>query len=135
MAFMVWSSELELGLELIDTQHHWLVDTTNALYDELSKGEPEAAMVGQLLEGLVDYTMNHFIAEEDLFQRYGYPESEAHHAEHNTFTAHAYDLLARHEKGEKVGIEVLDFLKSWLINHILKSDRAYAPFLLEKGVK
>lgn len=135
MTFMVWSKELELGFQLIDTQHRWLVETTNALHDELSKGEPEPAMVGQLLEGLVDYTMNHFIAEEELFQRHGYPETDAHREEHNRFTATAYSLLERHERGEKVGIAVLDFLKQWLLNHILVSDRAYAPFLVAKGVK
>ena len=33
-----------------------------------------------------------------------------------------------------VNVEVLDFLKEWLTYHILISDKAFAPFLIEKGV-
>jgi hemerythrin len=38
---MEWSPNLELGLEEIDRQHRWLVEATNALYDELQKGDPK----------------------------------------------------------------------------------------------
>jgi hemerythrin len=34
-----------------------------------------------------------------------------------------------------LGREVLDFLKHWLLYHILKSDKAYAPYLKKHGVR
>ena len=34
-----------------------------------------------------------------------------------------------------LGAPVLTFLSNWLVNHILKQDMAYKPFLAAKGVK
>lgn len=129
MPFMPWTPELELGLAAIDDQHRQLVAMTNALHDELSRAAPGRDAVGRILEGLVDYTHNHFIVEEVLFQRHGYPETPAHQAEHNGFTAKATDLLMRFEDGEEVSAEAMTFLKDWLVHHICKVDRAYLPFL------
>lgn len=134
MAFMPWTSELELGLAEIDRQHHWLVDQTNALHDELSQPAPRREVIGQIFEGLVDYTHNHFIVEEVLFQQHGYPETPGHKDEHDGFTGKAMDLLMRFEDGEEVTLEALEFLKEWLVHHICQVDRAYVPFFKAKGV-
>ncbi len=135
MSFMPWTDDFALGIESIDQQHHWLVDATNRLHAEISKPEPQRAVLGEILEGLVDYTMNHFVLEEDLFARLGYSETAAHKAEHDAFTATAMDLLLRFEGGENIGAPMLDFLKEWLQHHILIVDRAYAPFLIAAGVR
>lgn len=131
MPFMPWTPELELGLPEIDDQHRQLVAMTNALHDELSSAAPRRDAVGQILEGLVDYTHNHFIVEEVLFQQHDYPETPAHKAEHDGFTRKAMDLLMRFDEGQEVTLEALDFLKRWLVHHICKVDRAYLPFLRE----
>ena len=128
MPFMPWTAELELGQPEIDDQHRQLVALTNALHDELSAASPRRSDVGEILEGLVDYTHNHFIVEEVLFQQHNYPETPAHQAQHNRFTGTAMDLLMRFEDGEEVSIEALEFLKDWLVHHICKVDRAYLPF-------
>lgn len=129
MTFMPWSSALMLGIPRVDEQHRVLVDLINTLYDELSNPIPERAVVGEVLEGLVDYTHNHFIEEEVMFQRYGYPQTPEHTAEHGQFTAKAMDWLVRFEDGEEVDMQAMEFLKSWLLHHILEEDRAYVPFL------
>ncbi len=129
MGFMQWSDEFAFGLEGIDGQHQWLFSATNALHDALSAAEPDRAVIGELIEGLVDYTMNHFVAEEELFQRYGYPETAAHKAEHDRFTASAFELLTKFEAGEPLPLDTMDFLKNWLTHHIQKVDRAYVPFM------
>jgi len=134
MSFLPWTDALRLGIDSIDLQHRWLVDTTNALHDEMHAAAPDRTVIGQIIEGLVDYTMNHFIHEEELFHRFGYPETPEHEAEHNGFTRQAVELLTQFEAGHSVGGETLDFLKSWLLHHILKVDRAYAPFLLAQGL-
>jgi len=134
MPFMPWSDAFVLGIDSIDTQHHWLVDAINRLYDEIESRNPDRAVVKEILEGLMDYTVNHFIVEEDLFNRFGYPEEKAHRARHDEFARHALGLLLKFEKGESVSEEMLSFLQSWLIKHILKEDRAYVHFLKEKGV-
>lgn len=134
MTFMPWTDELLVGIRQIDEQHHWLVDKTNQLHDELNKPQPDNAVISEIIEGLVDYTMNHFIVEEELFQRFGYPETPAHKKEHDKFTTKAMELLQKHEGGTVVSNETLEFLKDWLIHHIMKVDKAYTPFLKERGI-
>lgn len=135
MSFMPWTDAMVLGIDSIDDQHHWLVDAINTLYDELNgPGGPCRDVIGHILESLMDYTMNHFLLEEELFQRFGYPETVAHKTEHDGFTHKAMGLLTRFEGGDSVNAEVLDFLKDWLTQHILKVDRAYIPFLKAQGV-
>ena len=134
MTFMPWSSELEVGIPLIDEQHRWLVDRTNQLYDSLAGSEQDSAEISEVLEGLMDYTMNHFIAEEEIFLRLGYPETAAHKAQHDQFTAQIMDLLRRHDSGERSGSETLDLLADWLVHHILKVDKAYVAFFRDNGV-
>lgn len=129
MTFMPWSSALMLGIPTIDAQHHVLVQLVNTLHSELSNPIPERTVIAQVLEGLVDYTHNHFIEEEVMFQRFGYPQTEAHTAEHAQFTAQVMDWLMRFEDGEDVDMEALHLLKQWLVHHILEEDRAYVPFL------
>ena len=135
MAFMEWSTELELGFEEIDRQHRWLLDATNALHDEIQKGNPDRERLNLLIGGLAIYARNHFAAEERLFKRYQYPQGEAHHQEHANFTAVVRDWKLRQDTGETLGQEVLGFLRDWLLHHILKSDKAYVPFLKQHGVK
>ena len=135
MPFMPWSDAFILGIDSIDKQHRWLVDTTNRLYDEIESHNPERDVLKEILEGLVDYTVNHFIVEEDLFNRYAYPQEAEHRTRHDEFARHALELLLRFEKGESVSNEMMEFLQSWLINHILKEDKTYVPFLKSKGIK
>lgn len=129
MTFIAWSSALMLGIPTIDAQHQVLVELINTLHHELGQPIPDRAALAEVLEGLVDYTHNHFIEEEVMFQRYSYPQTEAHTAEHSQFTAKAMDWLVRFEDGEDIKLETLDFLKAWLLHHILEEDRAYVPFL------
>ena len=131
--FMQWSDELSLGMEAVDDQHRWLFDTTNRLYDELSKGEMARADIGQIVESLVDYVINHFVAEEVLFERYMYPGAEEHQMQHDALIAKAMTMLQSFEAGADVGRETLELLKNWLTGHIMQSDRLYADFIREQS--
>lgn len=135
MAFMEWSDALVLGIAEIDNQHHWLVDATNALHDEINNGHADREKMARLLEGLVDYTLIHFVTEELLFQAHAYPEEEAHHLEHQAFVSMVRQWQLRYAEGEELGSEILAFLKRWLVQHILISDKAYVPHLKACGVK
>ncbi|MFO7530165.1 MAG: bacteriohemerythrin [Marinobacter sp.] len=133
MTFWPWSKELEVGIGEIDEQHKWLVDLTNQLHDELDRGADQEK-TSEILESLMDYTMNHFIVEEDLFLRLGYPETDAHKAEHNKFTGQIMGLIERHDNGYSAGGETLELLKDWLTHHILKVDKAYVEHFRAHGV-
>lgn len=132
--FMKWTVDLELGLEIIDRQHRWLVSATNALYHEMHRDPREYERLDMLIRGLLLYVRQHFAVEERLFKRYGYPQTEAHLKEHEHFTVAVEEWKSRHQAGEALSLEILGFLKHWLLYHILRSDKAYAPFLKEQGL-
>lgn len=134
MALMPWTDELLIGISKIDGQHRWLVDKINALHDELTRPASDRKVVGEILEALVDYTMNHFILEEEMFERYTYPQTDAHKAEHNALTAKIIALLDKFLAGAaEIGDDTMALLKDWLTHHIMVVDKAYAPFLKSKG--
>ena len=131
--FMAWDNSLATGIELIDSQHQWLFKATNDLYDAvMSQHGIERDTMAQLLEGLVDYTINHFILEESMFQQYGYQDALAHKTEHDAFTARIVRLLQEFEGGADIGMDVLELLKNWLVNHIMSTDMRYVPSLRDK---
>lgn len=132
MTFMLWSDDFSVEISEIDEQHKWLFGATNRLHDETTKEVHSRKVIGEIIEGLMDYTINHFIMEEELFQRYAYPQAQAHKALHDKFTASIMHTLTEFENGADVEAEVLDTLKNWLVQHILKTDTAYVPFLKEK---
>lgn len=129
MAFIPWTSALKLGVPALDQQHRVLVDLINALHTAISDATGSRSAIADVLEGLLEYTHNHFIVEEVLFQKYGYPEASKHLSEHSDFTGKIMGWLTRFEGGEDVNLEVMDFLKNWLVHHICEEDRAYLPFM------
>lgn len=118
-----WSEEYELGIECIDEQHKALVQLINDLGASLSANDKAAQH--EVLMGLVDYTMNHFIFEEDMFGQTGYVEAPGHKEEHGRFTETIINALGEFEGGKELGGEMLPFLTDWLLHHILKVDKAY----------
>ncbi len=89
MAFMPWTDAFLTGFRIIDIQHRWLVDATNRWYDEASQPEPDPQVIGEVLDGLMDYADNHFRVENGMLNRPGYPGSEGHIAEHANFAVQA----------------------------------------------
>jgi hemerythrin-like metal-binding protein len=92
--------------------------------------------LGGLLEGLVAYTVQHFAYEERLFAEHGYPLAAAHAEEHKRLVAQVSEFKKKYDAGQgHINVQLMKFLKDWLIKHILGSDKQYANHLLERGVK
>ena len=134
MALMEWSDKFSVGINSIDTQHKQLIALINRLFDALSTGKGDKALAPILTE-LIVYTKTHFAYEERLFTQHGYPELHQHKAEHDKLAAQVLDIQKQMQEG-KVGLSVstMSFLKEWLSNHIVGTDKKYGPFLSGKGV-
>jgi len=123
-----------LGITLIDDQHKRLVDIINKLFNALLLGKADNT-VPETLKELIDYTNYHFKAEEDLFHIYYYPKTNEHEFEHNQFLTKMYELMEKSKTNVNVvSFELMQYLKDWLLNHILVSDRKYVPFMKAKGL-
>ena len=133
MSLIQWNDELSVGIQSIDEQHKKLLDMINALNDALEAGKSEE-ILEKIFADLTDYTVKHFGYEEELFAKYGYAEEQAHKNEHAELIQQVQELQQKRAAGDfMISVEVLVFLKSFLLNHIMKTDKAYAPFLIEKG--
>lgn len=134
MALFVWSDRYSVNINEIDNQHKKLVDLLNSLHDSMKAGRGNEVL-GKTLTELIQYVGTHFATEEKLFRTYGYPEYSAHKAEHDKLTQKAIELQKNFQQGAPVlTVEVLGFLKDWLQNHILGTDKKYSQFLNSKGV-
>ena len=107
----------------------------NDLYDAMQAGHAKDSL-GRILDELVKYTKVHFAREEKFFAETGYPASAAHKQEHDALTAQVLDVQKKYMGGATatLSIDVLRFLKGWLINHIQVNDQKYRAHLNGKGI-
>jgi hemerythrin len=135
MELFTWDESFSVGIGEIDDQHKKLIRIINDLHravKEHKAGEVMHEIVGRM----VDYTVFHFQTEEKYLERHAYPDLHAHMNAHAVFIEKARDLQKRASEGRLiVSIEVMNFLKDWLMSHILDADRKYSPFLRERGMK
>jgi hemerythrin len=135
MALMIWTDSLSVGVQSIDDQHTVLIETLNNLHDAMLKGQARA-VAGKLLHTLVDYTCEHFAAEEAMMEAAKYPALPIHRIKHKELTKQVGEYVARYESGDvTLSVQLLDFLSSWLTTHIQGEDQQYGPWMNEHGVR
>ncbi len=134
MALMTWNESLSVNVKEFDEQHKKLVGMLNDLHDAMKQGKG-SDVTGQVLSGLIQYVASHFAAEEKLMQANAYPEYLKHKKEHDALTKQAVDLQKQFQEAKPVlTVELMKFLKDWLSNHILGTDKKYGPYFNGKGI-
>ena len=130
-----WDESLSVGIGSIDEQHKRLVTMINDLFSAVRTGQGRNR-TSKILDDLVAYTKEHFGYEERLFTEHGYAETDQHKQAHKKLVDQVLDFHRRFKSGQAdVDTDLLLFLKDWLINHIMKTDKRYSAFLKEKGVR
>jgi len=133
--FVTWNDSLTIGVQEIDAQHKNLVSVLNQLHLAMSQGHGKDVM-GTTLNSLVSYTRAHFAAEERIMRQNGYPDIAAHKKEHEALTEKVLTFQHDFDAGRVgMGVDVMQFLGTWLKEHIRGSDRKYVPFLHAHGVR
>lgn len=121
-----WDGTLELGIGEIDEHHHKLLEILNQCYQALMLNN-HTRQLEEIVKELQDYAQYHFGAEEKIMSEAGYPAAAAHLEAHRQFAASIALFGQRARAGESfVAMEVLTFLKEWLVAHIQSTDRALA---------
>jgi hemerythrin len=135
MPLMTWTEKMSVGVKQLDDDHKKLVDMVNQLYDGISTGKGKEAL-GPILDELINYTKIHFGREEALFAKTGYPVAADHKKEHDALTKQVLDVQAKFKNGASaiLSLEVMNFLKNWLVGHIQGCDQKYGPHLNAKGI-
>lgn len=134
MAFFEWTEDYSVDIVEIDQQHKRLVKLISELFEAMRAGKGKDVLE-KVLAGLIDYTKTHFGAEERLMSTHDYPRYRSHKNGHDELTKKVLDFEARF-RGDEFGvvIQLAEFLKDWLGEHILGTDKQYASFLNAKGV-
>ena len=134
MALLNWQSNFTVNVCEIDKQHQKLVEMINNLHDGMKAGKGKEVL-GDILANLVKYTEFHFKYEEKLFEQYVYPEALAHKRQHSDLVDQVQNYKKSFESGETVlSMEIMSFLKVWLMDHIVGSDKKYSSFFNSRGV-
>jgi hemerythrin len=136
MALMEWNDRLSVGVQMIDTDHKHLVSLVNELHDAV-KAARGKEVLGHVLDGLITYTKTHFAREESEMARSNYPQADAHRKEHTDLARQVLDVQAKYKAGNSavLSMEVMSFLRDWLLKHIQGSDRALGTYLQAQKTK
>jgi hemerythrin-like metal-binding protein len=135
MPLVVWTDKLSVGVKSIDDQHTVLFETINDLHAAMLNGQ-SGSVVGTLLHTLVDYTREHFTAEEAMMELAKYPSLAVHRIKHKDLTKQVDEYVTRYERGDiTLSIQLSEFLSDWLTKHIQSTDQEYGPWLNDHGVR
>lgn len=135
MSFFTWEDRYSVNIAAMDEQHKRLVKMLNDLFEAMLSGKGRE-VVGKVLTDLVNYTKVHFSAEEELMRKNGYPDLLSHKKEHDALAKKAVELDQKFRTTKmSLTVETGNFLKDWLTNHILYTDKKYGQYLNAKGIR
>ena len=120
----VWKEAFSLGIPELDAEHHAFLDLINAVSEAVDRGDGEA--VQGALSSLRTYADIHFAHEEQFLKAAACPELPRQQSEHAEYVR---QLIELQRGGEHCSQASLEFARSWLIEHILDSDKRCAAWL------
>lgn len=129
-----WEDSYSVKVAALDNQHKKLFDLVSELHIAMSEGHGND-VAGDVLRRLIDYTVQHFSAEEMLMELHNFPGLVAHRAEHKALTDKVLAFKKEFDAGTSyVTVQLMTFLQQWLKNHIQTVDQRYGDFLNSHGV-
>lgn len=134
MEHVAWNPTMSVGVEILDDDHKKLIGMLTVLLEDGVASKNRDDLV-QLLNGLLEYTSVHFAREEDLMDRQGYPDLDAHKAAHRYFVDEVRKLSREYDESNTMmlRIDLILLLKEWLIEHIQSVDMRYKPFMTDSA--
>lgn len=126
---ITWSSNFSVNDPEIDQQHQQLISIINSLHEAMLDGKGRS-VISNLVDQLIQYTVQHFKYEEERMEIGHYPELAEHRKKHADLVSKALDIQKKVKSGKHlIEMETMKFLKMWLTEHIQRSDKKYAPYI------
>jgi len=133
MPWISWDERHATGHADMDHVHKELVDLINQLADAMENDKPKDFCV-DTLEQFIELTITHFNTEEQLMDRYRYPEAQEHMALHAKLLDDVLAFKASYDKSDAAeSMTLLVVLDNWLDRDIMKADKALAHFIAASG--
>jgi len=126
-----WQDDYNTGVEKLDEQHRKLFAIANEAYG-LLKNELRTDKYDDIVAILAElraYTEYHFKTEEEYMLSIGYKKFLSHKAEHADFIAKVaeVDLDKVDANQDEYLRSTLDFVCTWITEHIVGRDKLYGP--------
>ncbi len=132
MPLYQWNESYSVGIDEMDREHQKLFSLINDLYDALKIGGSKTIME-KVFDDLFQYARVHFSDEEELMKKYDYPALAEQQTQHGSFVKKINNELIRFKNGSLlVGVEMMNFLNDWLVNHIQLFDKKYGLYINDK---
>lgn len=124
-----WGSKFEIDPR-VDEAHKRLVGSINDLHKAMSEGKGKDVL-GKILKDLQLYVISHFRSEENLMRQNNFPGLIPHANKHKEFENKIKAYVDDFENGNIaiLPMELVQFLKTWISDHILKQDMQYKSYL------
>ena len=135
MPLLEWDDSFSVGVRSIDAQHRELISTIDEFAQAFFDGQSQQVLE-KILDRLIAFAKTHFQMEEKLMVEYGYPGFAGHREEHKILTEQVIELQNKFESGERdVALETFNFLREWMMHHILETDMQYKEYFGKEGVE
>ena len=133
--YIKWNNKYCVGISIIDEQHKKLFGFLNKTIDAREHGD-NIKELKEVLEEMTAYVLEHFETEEAYMIEFDYPECRYHSEEHYRFFSKTMAYFDRVVNGDyHISNELIEYLKQWIVHHILGSDRQYIDCFKTNGLK
>lgn len=123
-----WMPRLSVNNEAIDRQRMAMIRLMNDLHFAMLQGKGREKVV-KLLDDLRTISADHFSFEESYLAEIEYPYLRWHRDRHAEFLQKMTSFILQTESNSiGLSIDVMNYLRDWLLNHIGVEDKKYADF-------
>ena len=131
--FIDWEERYSLGIPHIDNQHMQLLDIVNDLHKACCVSDSQAMeQFRTALRDTAAYVKTHFSSEEQIMEKFAYPEISEHKKIHAEFAQEILGIAVSFEEGKKlVPNNFVRFLKDYILSHVAITDAKLAVYILE----
>ncbi|MBF8258249.1 MAG: bacteriohemerythrin [Actinobacteria bacterium] len=124
-----WKNDFSVGIKELDDQHRSFFEILNRLGEAAGRNKG-IEVVGLVLQELNEYSRHHFAEEENWLRVVGFPGLQFQKKQHEFFISQVTDLLDKYSKGDaNLPISTMEFLRDWLLSHILENDKKYGTYM------
>ena len=126
------STPLKVGEKTVDAEHDLQMQLLDSLAQALEKGDDFSA-AKHVLEQFIEFSDMHFLSEQLVMRLHGYPGYEPHLEEHTRLMKKVREIRSSVNNGEaRIGFQLVQQLREWLLTHIAIEDVAFGEFLKSK---
>ena len=128
-----WDERYTIGIPHIDSQHLQLLDIINDLHKACCESDSKALeQFRQAVRDTVTYVKTHFSSEEQIMEKFSYPDMSEHKKIHSEFAQEILGVAVSFEEGKKlVPNNFVRFLKDYVLSHIAIVDAKLGAYIQE----